>query len=368
MTRRRAWLVNGLLVLVALALGAALSEAAIRVLAPQPLGVWHHDRSGLALHWPGRSTYLPQFGQTVSFNSAGMRDREHPVPKPADVFRVLVLGDSFIEALQVPFEASFPSLLERAFEGRSPRRVEVVNASVSGWGTDDELQYLNSYGLQWEPDLVVVAMTLHNDISDNLRQRFHTMQDRTLIEQARDRMSFTDYKLLQLKGFLATRSHAYQLASRARRVREMKGEARQLGIHVMELFHAETDARIAKGVALTGLLLERMKARASARRARVVLVLLPLGVQVSDAKFDELARVAAVARDTLRLDKPQLLMLTLAEQTGIPAIDLLPAFRDWTANGRGPLYLERDGHWNEQGHRVAAAIVSRELIRLGLVL
>ena len=111
MKRTKGWLGVGLLTIGAIVVGVLLGEAALRFIYPQQLGVWHQDRNGLALHWPGLVTYLPQFGITASFNSVGMRDREHAGRKPEGVFRVLVLGDSFMEALQVPFEKSLPSLM-----------------------------------------------------------------------------------------------------------------------------------------------------------------------------------------------------------------------------------------------------------------
>jgi len=180
----KGWLSVGL-VIGAIAVGVLLAEAGLRLFYPQQLGVWYQDREGLGLHWPGLVTRFPQSSFPVAFNSAGMRDREHAVAKPDGVFRVLVLGDSFMEALQVPFEESFPSVVEHELSQETGRRVEVVNASVSGWGTDDELKYLTRYGTQWKPDLILVAMTLHNDISDNLREQFHTIRNGALIEQAR---------------------------------------------------------------------------------------------------------------------------------------------------------------------------------------
>jgi len=65
-------------------------EVGFRAFYPQRLGVWHHDREGLVLHWPGVATYLPEFGLRVSFDSAGMRDQGHPVEKP--VGRGTILG------------------------------------------------------------------------------------------------------------------------------------------------------------------------------------------------------------------------------------------------------------------------------------
>ena len=132
--RGRAWLINGLLAGSAVALTLLACEVGVRMFYPQPTALSHQDRYGLAMHWPGITRYLPQYGHDVSFNSAGMRDREHAVGKEAGVFRILVLGDSFMEAFQVPFEASLPSLLEQALGQRTGKRVEVVNAGVSGWG------------------------------------------------------------------------------------------------------------------------------------------------------------------------------------------------------------------------------------------
>jgi hypothetical protein len=363
----RRWLLNALLVLVAIGVGLGLSEVGVRLVAPQRLGVWHEDRAGLALHWPGLVTYLPQFGQTVSINSMGMRDHEHPRQKPDGVFRVLVLGDSFMEALQVPFEASFPSLLQHGLEQGTGRRIEVINASVSGWGTDDELKYLISYGAAWKADVILVAMTLHNDISDNLRQRFHTLRNGALVEQARPEQSRLAYGIVQLKGFGAAHSHLYQLVIRFRRAAEKRAEAAHLSSHVVELFEEQPDGNIRRGVELTARLLERIQAVAAAGGGKMVIMLLPLAVQLSPQEFAQFARARAAAAHPLTLDQPQRLMRAVGEQIKVPVIDLLPEFGRWTSAGGGPLYLAQDGHWNEGGHRLAASIAARELVEQHLV-
>ena len=89
--RLRAWCVNVLLATGAVVTALGCAELGLRLLYPQPLGVWHQDRGGLALHWPGLVTYLPQFGHVVSINSDGLRDREHAVPKTDGMYRILVL-------------------------------------------------------------------------------------------------------------------------------------------------------------------------------------------------------------------------------------------------------------------------------------
>src|SRR5262245_41152094 len=179
-SRVRSWLLNVLLGFGTLVLALAAAELGVRLFAPQPVAVTHQDRYGLALHYPGITRFLPQFGHDVSFNSAGLRDREHSFEKQAGTFRILLLGDSFMEALQVPSDSMLATLMERDLTRATGRPVEVINGGVSGWGTGDELRYLTRYGLAYHPDLVVVAMTLHNDISDNLRREWYTLENGVL--------------------------------------------------------------------------------------------------------------------------------------------------------------------------------------------
>jgi hypothetical protein len=362
----RTWILPGALAFASLTLALALVEFGLRLFDPQPTGLSRQDRFGLALHAPGITRYLPQYGTTVTFNSAGMRDREHPLEKPPGVFRVLLLGDSFMEALQVPFEKSFPSLLEQQLEHATGKRVEVVNAGVSGWGTDDELRYLTSYGLAYRPDLVVVVMTLHNDISDNFREDWHTMQDGILVDQPRAPMSYLRYQIVELKSFLASRLQLYQLWRRVRHGGEMRQTAQQLNSHIVQLFRIPTPDRIDWGFQFTGLLLSRMQAELSASGGRVALVLLPLRVQISDSLFASFVRTAGVAPTEMSIGAPQRRMLSIAANLGIPAIDLLPSFRQWTADSAEPLYLEWDGHWNEAGHRLAADAAALGLMEAGV--
>ena len=361
--RLRVWCVNALLAIGAVVVALGCAEFGLRLFYPQPLGVWHQDRDGLALHWPGLVTYLPQFGHVVSINSVGMRDREHAVPKVDGMYRILILGDSFMEALQLPFEASFPNILERELAETTRRPVDVVNASVSGWGTDDELMYLEKHGVRWEPDLILIAMTLHNDVNDNLRERFHRNEHGTLTEGWQRTLSSHEFRLIELKGFLASRSHAYQLFLRSRRSGERRVEAEQLNAHVVDLLGPTTSRELARGLELTRLLLERITVIAAQQKAKVAVVLLPLALQVSGEAPGGPVKQVGTAPGARDLDRPQQLLRGVAQRAGVEVIDLLPRFREWTAAGGSSLYLERDGHWNESGHRVAAGIVASELVR-----
>jgi lysophospholipase L1-like esterase len=93
-------------------------------------------------------------------NSQGYRDREHSVAKPPGVYRIVVLGDSVAAGLHVERnEDIFPPMLEQLLNQRG-LHAEVINLAVSGYNTQQEVETLAERGLQYHPDLVLVAYTM----------------------------------------------------------------------------------------------------------------------------------------------------------------------------------------------------------------
>jgi hypothetical protein len=112
---------------------------------------------------PGAETRAgPGNGAVVRVNSLGLLDTEHAIPKPADVFRVVVLTGSIANDGAIPFEDRFFRRLERQLEGAAPdgRRIEVINASCEGYNTIQQIRLLELVGLRYQPDLVVVGYML----------------------------------------------------------------------------------------------------------------------------------------------------------------------------------------------------------------
>src|SRR5690606_3914579 len=107
-----------------------------------------------------------EFRVPVRINSHGLRDRERSLEKPAGSRRVLVVGDSHVEALQVELEDAIGPQLEQRLRA-SLGTVEVVSAGVSGYGTAGELLLFRSLGWRFEPDLVVLAFYPGNDVKNN---------------------------------------------------------------------------------------------------------------------------------------------------------------------------------------------------------
>ena len=147
----------------------------------------------------------------------------------------------------------------------------------------------------------------------------------------------------------------------------METITQDLNSHVVQLFREPAPSRIDFGWELTDLLFQRMQEVATGQSAQLVVVLLPLEYQISDEIFDDFVRTSGVSADEMDQDRPQRMMEEIGRKTGIQMIDLRPAFRQWTAENDGGLYVIGDGHWNETGHRLATDAVARALLASGAV-
>lgn len=104
-----------------------------------------------------RVTFRSEGFSSEAINSHGFRDRERKLAKPAGTLRVAVLGDSKVEAFQVPLDQTFPSKLERKLRASGNGACEVLNFGMSGYSTGQEyLLFLNRVAA-YKPDITILA-------------------------------------------------------------------------------------------------------------------------------------------------------------------------------------------------------------------
>ncbi|NNJ95392.1 MAG: hypothetical protein HKP57_11645 [Halobacteria archaeon] len=104
----------------------------------------------------------------IRINRYGYRDRDW-TDKPAGVHRIAVLGDSITAAVQVPIGDTWWRQLEARLQacGYRDKAVEIMNFSVSGYGTAQQLETLRHHLAPHRPDEVWVAFFPGNDVTDN---------------------------------------------------------------------------------------------------------------------------------------------------------------------------------------------------------
>lgn len=96
-------------------------------------------------------------------NRYGFREREFAVPKPDNLCRVMVLGDSFTWGKEVWVEERYTNLTESYLNRAYPdKKFEVLSFGYPGGPTTKERDTLHKYGVEVEPDLVVVGFVIND--------------------------------------------------------------------------------------------------------------------------------------------------------------------------------------------------------------
>ncbi|MCK6448022.1 MAG: SGNH/GDSL hydrolase family protein [Planctomycetes bacterium] len=94
-------------------------------------------------------------------NSRGFHDLEWSREKPPGTWRLVVLGDSFTMGQWIPREQNFVTRLGAEL-GAHGKRVETMNVALGGADTADELRLLETVGLDYAPDAVLLVFFLND--------------------------------------------------------------------------------------------------------------------------------------------------------------------------------------------------------------
>jgi lysophospholipase L1-like esterase len=164
-----------LIVLLGVVIFLLLAEVGARLLLPQwtpgraeRAVFWRYDETLGWAHKPNQEGQFvnQDFSVHVKINSAGLRDNEYTLER-TDKKRMLVLGDSFAWGFGVEHAERFDEILDQRFPDW-----EIINAGVSGYGTDQQFLYLRDKGIAFKPD-VVLLLFYGNDFSNNMATELH---------------------------------------------------------------------------------------------------------------------------------------------------------------------------------------------------
>ncbi|MBI4403384.1 MAG: SGNH/GDSL hydrolase family protein [Deltaproteobacteria bacterium] len=114
-----------------------------------------------------RITTQSSFGWEVNFetNPDGILPQHAKRPRNRSITRIILMGDSTTLGRAVPEDKRLHSVLQKIF-AREGRQVEVLNAAVQGYATDQSLLLMKRLLPLYNPDIVIYTFCL-NDLSDN---------------------------------------------------------------------------------------------------------------------------------------------------------------------------------------------------------
>ena len=372
---------NILTLAVSFAVAIAMGEVGLRASGISYPEFYRLDsRLGWSPH-PGIEGIHAMEGRTrIKINSDGFRDVDHETAKPAGVFRVAVLGDSFTEAREVPLEDAYWKVMEALLSrciGQGG--AEVLSFAANGYGTAQQLLVLDDRVWKYAPDAVVLAFFTGNDVLNNWAaldrhpdRPYFVIRDGALVLDSGNLSTFrfkakkawgeVKHGLYNSLRTLQVARQAYLRAKSAWKNREAT-IAQQLGAGLNgAVYLAPGDGPWAGAWAVTEEMVRAMNRRVRDKGADFWLLTLTNPPQVyPDA---DIRRRYAAALGADGLDYPDRRLGLLAAAEGIPVVSLLEPLRAYAEAGQVRLHGSRasaGGHWNRAGHRAAGKALAGAL-------
>jgi hypothetical protein len=389
-----------LIVLTSLVMALLLCEGGLRLLGIEYPHFYDYDPVIGARLRPGMKGYwLHEGGGYVSINNDGLRDREHVIAKPLNTLRIAVLGDSFAEAMQVNQEETFGAILEKELQrcgNLHGRNIEVLNFGVAGFGTTQELLTLQHRVWKYSPDIVLLAFTPGNDVSDNspaLNQRpacpFLVLRDgRLVLDDSRlkriEETLLSDEKHRNWLGHIMAigytwrndNSRILQLMDRVRYMVQEQRSSKDSPEHKQgvagggmftAMYHEPTDEDWKEAWKITEAVLLKMRDEVAQKGAQFDVVVLSSDAQVHpDAAIRKALANHPGVEDVFY---PDHWVERLCQSHGIPVLLLGPSFHEYASQHQVFLHGFRTlfrntlgyGHWNQHGHHLAGDMIAKWL-------
>ena len=377
--------------LVGLVIFVGVCELALRLAGfNSPIWFGPDEHLGWGMR-PGVQGWYTKEGRAyVRVNHAGFRDVEHALEKPADTYRIAVIGDSVVEALQIDMRDAFWWRLQEELKGcpaLGGRKVEVMGFGVSGYGTGQQYLLLKNTAMRYAPDAVVLAFA-GNDVINNsprLEQEserpFFVLQGDALAldDSFRKRGPFVQrtsslYEVyrassdwLRLVQLVQAARNGVQVWRQAGLAHAAAGATAVPGIEPttkIELFAPPREAALEEAWTVTERLATLMHRYSARHDVRFSLVVLTHSAQVHpDAATRARLEQALGVGDLFYMERR---LQALGWREGFPVIALAPELQKRATaenvyfHGFANFHMGW-GHWNPGGHRAAAALIAPRL-------
>ena len=291
-----------------------------------PLLGWHHD--------PGQHGIFEssEFRIKVCINQKGLRDRDYSYERTPGKKRILVLGDSFVWGFGVEQNQIFTEQLENLLTN-----VEVINAGVSGYSTDQELLWFKSEGVKYSPDLVILVVSGIDDSMNHLELVY--------VIYYKPRFTFGENGQLELQNVPVPQASAF--------MRSLYWGCRYsslVNFLIQNVRPAILQALYGQGSFETKKL-ETFKERDPSEQFTLTLALI-----------DEIRRTSETVNAQLMIVTNSIFWWP--HQPGATYEELVRALRDnypyvldieaSTGYSSEQMTIPHDGHWNQDGHRFVA--------------
>jgi len=371
-------------------------EVTSRIIFDRP---WVNGRSfdkftGITLT-PGTNGWWTREGRGfVEINSRGMRDnREYEdIPKNS-TYRIAIVGDSYVEALQVNVSQTFWRLMESRLNSEcnnfNYEKFEVLPFGVSGHGPAQYLLNIKHKISKLNPDLILVIFTPGNDFRNSIESLENDPFRPYLVEISESKKlyewdlsfrgdTFRSPAILTILQ-ITSKSHilslsqevilriraAIQSTSRATALNNNNQDKLvNLGDYIIYLPYEKLPEEWKKSRRVVEQIIFQI-GNLDQPKQRIIGVIGTNGVQTHPSIKVRNEFTKELGLDNL--EEPSNFLKIILQNAGMQSIDLSPELSKSATNNRIGMHGQVPnwgGHWNSKGHLEVAKILSRKVCDL----
>jgi SGNH hydrolase-like domain, acetyltransferase AlgX len=280
-------------------------------------------------------------------NSLGFKDKEFSAKKVA-VYRILGIGDSFSFGV-VPYENNYLTLVESQLQKEHPK-LEVFNMGIPNTGPKEYLSLLVAEGLAFKPEMVLLSFFVGNDFSESKRREWYEYSYVA---------SLLHYIFTLRPSYEGTSPHGSgnycDDCPTFSHDRYLEIEASRSSIYL------KGNRRFSTSLDRAMFYLSQIQTICKQQSIDFIVVIIPDELQVNQDLQREVRDKFYPNIDAQKWDItfPNRSLADRLDKLGINNLDLYEHFAQNASSRR--LYRPRDSHWNIEGNRLAADLITRHI-------
>lgn len=280
-----------------------------------------------------------EFQNSIHTNSSGFRDSQGFVKEKDGAYRIFGLGDSYTFGWGVEQDQIYLNILAKKLEAQLGRKIQMFNLGVWGYGTIQEIKVFQEFK-DYAPDLVILEFygrnTYVEEWGNDLVDNYHFYQwynSRSLAKKDKPQEIAYTQAIGHAKNLIAQQCNICRIF------------ALEFGSYLRGNFHPQGNEEL-KQVAwqITSDQLKEFDSELQAMKIKCLLLWVPPPATIL-AKDESLAE--------------ELRSFHFHNIEIVSALDALGNPRQY--------YYSLDPHWKPAGHRVAADLLLRAIMKQGLI-
>ncbi|MBE2196752.1 MAG: hypothetical protein IAE83_21455 [Anaerolinea sp.] len=278
--------------------------------------------------------------------------------------RILALGDSFLQALQVNYEETMTARTESLLAMSLGKTVKIDNTGSANFDSPQYSILMQRRLAQEDYDMVLVFFYSGNDFVEERRDYYEAQKPSQRVfrfpPQALTWNAIRRDILIPAADFLESQSHFFSL---------IKLQSSSLMNRLGVTGHSLPAPLLRKSAAskmwsVTGAILNDIKQEGTKHNIPVIIVLLPTIYAVELDKLSALIDQYGLTVDDIDLQQPSRAMISYAQQYGLDIVDLTGAFRESYLANHSRLFGRVDSHFTPAGHELAANTLTPYLLTI----